>query len=82
MNATMVHKSHQGAVAGQYYCSGTCYPISCPALAVLKASKPPTIVLSTQAKSVLRSSLEVVLAYATPVAFNLLPCPSTGTPQQ
>lgn len=82
MNATMVHKSHQGAVTGQYYFSGTCYPISCQALAVLKASKPPTILLSTEAQSVLRSSLELVLAYATPVAFNLLPCPSTGTPQQ
>ena len=78
----MMLKSHEGAGAGQYYCSGSCYPISCQALAVLNASKPPLILLSTEAKSVLRSSLELVLAYATPVGFNLLPCPSTGTPQQ
>ena len=45
---------------------------------MLKASKPPTILLSTEAKSVMGSSLELVLAYATPVAFNMLPCPSTG----
>ena len=69
---------HEGVAAGQYYCSGSCYPINCQALAMLKASKPPMISLSTEAKGVLRSSLTLVLAYATPVAFNLLPCPSTG----
>ena len=82
MNHNSFHESHEGVVAGQYYCSGSCYPVSCRSLALLKASKPPTIQLSTEAKSVLGSSLELVLAYATPVAFNLLPCPSTGTPKQ
>lgn len=72
----MIH----GPVAGEYYCSGSCYPVSCQALAALKASKPPAIRLTTQAQSVLGSSLKLVSAYATPVAFNLLPCPSTGIP--
>ena len=67
--------------AGQYYCNGSCYPITCQALEVLKTSHAPEILLSTEAKSVLSSSLTLVSAYATPVAFNLLPCPSTGMPQ-
>ena len=64
--------------AGQYYCSGSCYSIGCAALAVLRRSNAPAIVLSTAAKGELGSSLELDLAYATPVGFNLLPCPSTG----
>ena len=73
-------KSDHAFAAGQYYCNGSCYPITCQALAVLKASRAPEILLSTEAKGVLSSSLNLVSAYATPVAFNFLPCPSTGMP--
>lgn len=75
-----LHKSHPATVAGQYYCSGSCYPVNCQALAALKAGKPPVIRLSTQAKSMLGSSLKLVSAYATPVPFNLMPCLSSGIP--
>ncbi len=66
--------------ADQYYCSGGCYPVTCGTLAVLKCGAAPTIMLSAEANDALDSSLELVLTYATSVAFNLLPCPSTGGP--
>ena len=72
--------SYLGTAAGQYYCGGGCYPVTCEALAVLRTSDPPELLLSAQAKGVLSSSVDLVLAYATPVAFQLLPCASTGIP--
>jgi len=47
---------------------------------MLESGAAPTVLLSAEAKDALDSSLELVLIYATPVAFNLLPCPSTGRP--
>jgi len=64
---------------GEYYCSGSCYQITCATLALLKASTAPSILLSTEAKTVVNSSHALVLTYADPVAFNLLPCASSGT---
>ena len=66
--------------ADQFHCSGGCYPITCGMLAMLTTGAAPTILLSAQAKAALNSSLELIVTYATPVAFNLLPCPSTGRP--
>jgi hypothetical protein len=65
--------------ADEYYCNGGCYPVTCGTLAMLSGADP-TILLSAEAKDALDSSLDMVLTYATPVAFNLLPCPSTGRP--
>ena len=66
--------------ADQFYCSGGCYLVTCGTLAMLTTSAAPTILLSAEAKAALNSSLELIVMYATPVAFNLLPCPSTGRP--
>ena len=64
--------------AGQYYCSGSCYQVSCATLALLEVATPPTILLSSEAKTAVPASLTLVVAYGLPVAFNLLPCPSFG----
>ena len=76
--ASSAHLSSVAHHAGQYYCSGSCYQVSCATLALLKAQGAPALQLSAQAKAVLATSHALVLAYATPVAFSLLPCASLG----
>ena len=94
LNCQLKHQEHQASVLncrqhhacinapGEYYCSGSCYQVSCATLALLKASGAPSVLLSTEAKTVVNSSYDLVLTYATPVAFNLLPCSSSGEPVQ
>lgn len=66
--------------AGQYFCSGRCYQVSCATVALLKAAGAPSLRLSTQASRVLGSSSALVLPYGLAVAFNLLPCTTAGKP--
>ena len=66
------------AHAGQYYCNSRCYQVSCATLALLKAGGAPQLHLSIQARTVLSSSLALVLPYGLALAFNLLPCDSAG----
>ena len=76
MHCIALQTRHSGA--GEYYCSGSCYQVSCATLALLEVATPPTILLSSEAKTVVPASLTLVVAYGLPVAFNLLPCPSFG----
>jgi len=72
------HTKHVPCDAGDYYCSGSCYQVSCATVARLKAATPPSILLSLEAQTTVTSSLTLVLPYGIPVVFNLLPCPSSG----
>ena len=64
--------------AGQYYCSGSCYSVSCAVVALLKSGPAPTLSLSQEAKTVAGSLTSLTLPYGLPVGFNLLPCASSG----
>lgn len=57
------------ASAGQYYCSGSCYQVSCASVALLESAFKPTIALSSEAQTLVPLSGTFVLAYGVPLAF-------------
>ena len=65
-------------IAGHFYCSGSCYTISCAVLAALQAGPAPKVALSTSAKAMTGPQTSLSLPYGIPVGFNLLPCASSG----
>ncbi|KAK9816624.1 hypothetical protein WJX72_002981 [[Myrmecia] bisecta] len=68
--------------AGQYYCSGSCLPVTCALAALLGSRKtPPVISLSTGAKPVFDANATLWLEYGTAPAISLLPCTSAGSQQ-
>ena len=72
------HKHSDWATAGAYYCAGSCYPVSCATVALLKSTLKPRLLLSTSYKAATGSLTVLSLPYGVPVAFGLLPCTSSG----
>ena len=66
------------ASAGQCYCSGSCYQVRCATVAMLDSAFKPTIALSSEAQTLVLLPGTFVLAHGVPLAFNLLPCKSSG----
>ena len=75
---TRLSVNAQSDHAGESFCDGRCYSVTCALLALMKNGPAPVLVLSNAVKALAGVSNALTLPYGIAMPFQVLPCASKG----